>query len=239
MLSADALEFLWRSLPNLLVGFPQERPGGLLLSVMIALASTMMGFLIAIGIGGLGASRWVILRGITVIYINVGRGLPLLFLLLFVHQFIGGRRFDLQLEPVESAIIALTVYASAYFAEIIKIGWLTIPQNQVLSAVLLGGNRWRILRLRLRHTLHRLSPALTNQTITIFKDTSVISVLAVAELTFVGRATLSGSLQNSQYAMQLYVFVGLIYAGIALLISQLALLWAKSHLEKPYVTKLL
>ncbi len=239
MLSAELFAFLWRVLPNLLIGFPQERPGGLLLSVLIALGSVCMGFLLAIVVGMMAASRWRALRWLASVYINLGRGLPLLFLLLFVHQFVGGRRFDLQFDPLESAMIALTVYASAYFAEIIKIGWLTMPQNQVSAAILLGGNRLRIMWLRLRHTLHRLWPALTNQTITIFKDTSVISVLAVAELTFVGRATLGSNLQNSQYAVQLYIFIGLLYASVALLISQLAVWWAKPHTVKHHVTHLL
>lgn len=239
MLSAELFEFLWRSLPNLLIGFPQERPGGLLLSVAIALGSTAAGFAIAIIIGVLGASPLRTLRWLTVIYINLGRALPLLFLLLFVHQFVGGRRFNLTLDPVESAIIALTVYASAYFAETVKAGWLATPPNHIAAAKLLGGQPGRVMLLRLRYTLHSFWPALTSQTITIFKDTSVISVLAVTELTMVARATLSSNFENSLYAVQLYIFIGLMYASIALLISQLAVTWARPRSAKHHVTRLI
>lgn len=239
MLSAEMFRFLWESLPNLVLGFPNERPGGLLLSVLIALVATSIGFLIAVVVGALGASRWRVVRFVASVYINLGRALPLLFLLLFVHQFIGGRRFDLILEPLESAVIALTVYASAYFAETIKAGWLATPPNHIAAARLLGGHIGRIALLRLRYTLHSMWPALTNQTITIFKDTSVISVLAVTELTFVARATFSGNTQNSQYAVQLYIFVGLLYASIALLLSILAVMWAKPHSVKHHITHLL
>ena len=239
MLSAELFDFLWRSLPNLLLGFPTERPGGLLLSVMIAFGSIGIGFGISIIVGVLSTSRFRVVRLLTSVYINLGRALPLLFLLLFVHQFIGGRRFDLILQPIESAIIALTVYASAYFAETIKAGWLATPSNHIAAAKLLGGHSGRIMLLRLRYTLHHFWPALTNTIITIFKDTSVISVLAVTELTLVARATLSSDFQNTQYAVQLYIFVGLLYASVALLISQLAVSWSNPRSVKHHVTRLI
>ncbi len=236
----ELIDFLLRALPNLLIGFPQERPGGLLLSVIIAMISIILGFIIALGMGIVSTSRWVLLRWLAALYVNLGRALPLLFLLLFVHQFIGGRRFNLNFNPTESAIIALTVYASVYFTEIIRVGWLSVPQTQIQSATLLGAGQLRLIRLRLNYTIHRFAPALVNQVITIFKDTSVISVLAVTELTFVSRAILSSNLQNSQYAVQLYVFVGLLYASVALLISQVATLKSgHNRLKQHYVTRLL
>ena len=104
------LQFLWDLLPALLFGFPGQRPGGLVLSLMLAVVAIALGFGLALVVGVLRTARWGIARWGAAAYVEVFRGLPLLLLLLLIHQFIGGRRFGLDFRPLTSALIALTLY---------------------------------------------------------------------------------------------------------------------------------
>jgi His/Glu/Gln/Arg/opine family amino acid ABC transporter permease subunit len=225
------LEFLWRNLPNLLIGFPGERPGGLLLTILLASASIVAGFGLALPLGSMGASRWWLVRRIADVYVAVFRGLPLLLLLLLVHQVASGR-FGLDFSPLTSAGIALTLYAAAYFTEVIRAGLLAVPREMMESARTMGaGFNRQFLRIRLRYAVHKMMPALANETITVFKDSSVVVVLGVADLMTVARATLGSSVKNTVYWVPMYLLVGLMYASVALLVSRGAV-----RLQQPRIT---
>jgi polar amino acid transport system permease protein len=83
------------------------------------------------------------------------------------------------------------------------------------------------VRVRLRYAIHKMMPALANEIITVFKDSSVVVVLGVGELMTVARATLGSNVKNSVYWVPLYVLVGLMYAAVALLISQASVRWQR------------
>lgn len=224
------LEFLWRNLPNLLIGFPGERPGGLLLTILLAFVSIVAGFGLALPLGSMGVSRWWLVRRMADAYVAVFRGLPLLLLLLLVHQVAGGR-FGLDFSPLTSAGIALTLYAAAYFTEVIRAGLLAVPREMMESARTMGAGLDRLfIRIRLRYAVHKMMPALANETITVFKDSSVVVVLGVAELMTVARATLGSSVKNSIYWVPMYLLVGLMYASVALLVSRAAV-----RLQRPRI----
>lgn len=227
---SEHLAFLWRNLPNLLIGFPQERPGGLLLSIWLAVVSLILGFLIAIVVGSGRMNRQPWLRWGCLAYIELFRGLPLILLLFLVHQGIGGRWLGLHLAPYQSALIALTLYTSAYQAEIIRSGLQTVPEQLVDSAKLVGATDWQIyLNIKLRYVLRTMIPALTGQAISLFKDTSVVVVLGVSELLTVARMVLGSDLTKTTYWVSLYILVGLLYMGVALALSRLAQGWERKH----------
>jgi len=221
-------EFLWRLLPNLLFGFPAQRPGGLALSVFIAALAIGAGFVLALIVGAGRSSRWWIARQLAAIYVEVFRGLPLLLLLLLIHQVIGGKRFGLDFSPLTSALITLALYTSAYQAEIVRTGLAAVPQEVIDSARLMGAGRWQVFFfVRLRYALRVMLPAFTGQAISLFKDSSVVVVLGVGELTTVARSALGSDVRNAAYWVPVYMCVGLLYAGVALAISRLAARWER------------
>jgi polar amino acid transport system permease protein len=235
----DHVNFLWRNLPNLLIGFPQQRPGGLVLSIWLAAISLGLGFLLAIPIGSGRVSRNRPVRWLSMIYVELFRGLPLLLLLFLVHQGLGGRRFGLDLSAYQSAVIALTLYTSAYQAEIIRAGLQTIPPQLVDSARLVGASAWQIYwQIKLRYVVGTMLPAFTGQAISLFKDTSVVAVLAVGELLSVARNALGSNVANATYWVSLYLFVGLLYLTIALLASTLARHWERKQANSDLVHSL-
>jgi His/Glu/Gln/Arg/opine family amino acid ABC transporter permease subunit len=221
-----SFEFLWRLLPDLLLGFPGHRPGGLVLSLLLAAVALGLGFVVALVVGVGRVATWRTARWVAAAYVGVFRGLPLLLLLFLIHQFIGGRRFGVDFSPVTSALIALTLYTGAYQAEIVRAGLAAVPQELVDSARLMGANRWRVFFLvRLRYTLRVMLPALTSQAISLFKDSSVVVVLGVAELMTVARFALGSDVRNAVYWVPVYLTVGLLYALVALVVSRFVACW--------------
>ncbi|MFQ5343703.1 MAG: ABC transporter permease subunit [Anaerolineae bacterium] len=222
------LEFLWRLLPTLLFGFPGQRPGGLVLSVILAALAIGLGFAVALVVGAVRVARWAAARRLAAAYVEVFRGLPLLLLLFLIHQFIGGRRFGLDFSPLTSALISLTLYTSAYQAEIVRAGLVAVPQELADSARLMGANSWQVFFLvRLRYALRVMLPAFTGQAISLFKDSSVVVVLGVGELMTVARSALGSDVRNSVYWVPVYLAVGLLYAMVALTVSRVAARWER------------
>ncbi|MBI3241198.1 MAG: ABC transporter permease subunit [Chloroflexi bacterium] len=223
-----AFDFILSILPNLLFGFPGQRPGGLVLSLLISALAIGSGFLLALFVGAGRASSVAPARRLTALYVEVLRGLPLVLLLLLIHQVIGGRRFGLDFSPLTSTLAALTLYTSAYQAEIVRAGLAAVPPTLIDSARLMGANRWQIFFfVRLRYALRVMLPAFTGQAISLFKDSSVVVVLGVGELMTVARSALGSDIRNSIYWVPVYFTVGLMYAAVALLASRLAARWER------------
>lgn len=220
----EQIGFLLDNLPNLLLGYPGQRPGGLLMSVMLAVTAVYLGLAIAIAIGAGNRSRLRPVRWLCYVYVQIFRGLPLILLLLLVHQLLGvARRQGLDLTVRASALVALTLYSSAYQAEIVRAGLDAVPQNLVESARLMGSTPWQTYRLvKLRYAYHVMLPAFTGQAISLFKDTSVVVIIGVADLMTVARTVLGSDVGNAPYWVSTYLLVGALYFAVAFTLSRLA-----------------
>jgi polar amino acid transport system permease protein len=153
--------------------------------------------------------------------IEVVRGTPFLVQLFFLYY--GGPSIGLQLEPVSAGILGLGVYGSAYFAEVFRAGFRAVPRGQVEAATCLGMGRWQtVRRIMLPQMLVVIVPSLSNTIIVLSKETAVLSVITVPELT--GVLTGIGSLS--------YAFVEVLVAlcvGYLLLVELTAAMgrWAE------------
>ncbi len=217
------IEFLGSNLTNLLIGFPAQRPGGLFLSILLALFGIGVGFLIALVVGSGRGSRFLWVRWISRLYIEIFRGLPLILLLLLIYQVFGGRRFGFDIKPSTAALIALALYSGAYQTEIVYAGLQAIPTQLVESARVIGGSPWQVfLWIKMRYAIRVMLPAFVGQAISLFKDTSVVIVIGVADLMTVGRAVLGSDIKNLSYWVSLYLLLGFLYFVVAFGISQMA-----------------
>jgi len=217
------IEFLGSNLTNLLIGFPAQRPGGLFLSILLALFGIGVGFLIALVVGSGRGSRFLWVRWISRLYIEIFRGLPLILLLLLIYQVFGGRRFGIDIKPSTAALIALALYSGAYQTEIVYAGLQAIPTQLVESARVIGGSPWQVfLWIKMRYAIRVMLPAFVGQAISLFKDTSVVIVIGVADLMTVGRAVLGSDIKNLSYWVSLYLLLGFLYFVVAFSISQMA-----------------
>ena len=124
--------------------------------------------------------------------VEVVRGTPFLvqcFLLYFGGPFIG-----LDLSAPVAGLLALSVYGAAYFSEIFRAGFAAIPKGHTEAARLLGISTWQnIIRIQLPEMALAVIPALVNLAVILSKETAVLSIITVPELTFtvmgVGSAT--------------------------------------------------
>ncbi|MCP4423075.1 MAG: amino acid ABC transporter permease [Chloroflexi bacterium] len=220
----NQLAFLLDNLLNLLFGFPGRRPGGLMMSILLAAIAISLGFVIAILIGTVYDSEKRPLHWATYLYVQIFRGLPLILLVLLVHSVLGyGRRLGLPITPFISALVALTLYSSAYQAEIVRAGLRAVPPYLTESAQLLGSSPNQIYRLiKLPYTWRTMLPAFTGQAISLFKDTSVVIIIGVADLMTTARIALGSDVGNAPFWVGLYLLVGFFYFIVAFGLSRWA-----------------
>lgn len=186
--------------------------GGLLLTLILAavgiVACFPIGILLALGRRSqLPAIRWV-----SIAYIEVVRGIPLLIILymgkLMLPLFLPG---GFQPDKVLRAMIALTLFSAAYMAENVRGGLQAIPKGQYEAAQAVGLSYAKTMTfIVLPQALRSVIPAIVGQFIALFKDTSLVSIIALTEL--FGRA--KGILGNPDWTgldAEVYFFIAVVY----------------------------
>jgi polar amino acid transport system permease protein len=155
----------------------------LLVTLQVTVAALVIGFVIGVVVGSLRLSPIPLLRRLGGGYIFVFRGIPLLVQLLFIYYFLP--RIGLpNVSPTVAAIIGLSLAAGAYIAEIMRGGFLAIPEGQLEAAGLLGlSNTQMLVRIRVPQAVRLTLPALVNEMILLIKASSLVSVVGLADLT--------------------------------------------------------
>jgi len=155
----------------------------LLVTLQVTVAALIIGFVIGVVVGSLRLSPIPLLRRLGGGYIFVFRGIPLLVQLLFIYYFLP--RIGLpNVSPTVAAIIGLSLAAGAYIAEIMRGGFLAIPEGQLEAAGLLGlSNAQMLVRIRVPQAVRLTLPALVNEMILLIKASSLVSVVGLADLT--------------------------------------------------------
>ncbi len=164
---------------------------------------------------GLTSSRaWV--RHLSRLYQSVWRGTPILVQLLIIYYllpFLG-----LNVPPVLAAIIALTLNTVAFQAEIFRGGLLAIARGQMEAARMVGIHKWTARRHVLVPQIFRLViSSLVNETISILKNSSLVSVIAVTELMRVSQQIVA----TTYRPFEIYIAAAVIYIAVNFLLSLL------------------
>lgn len=161
---------------------------GLQITLTIAAAAIVLSLVFGTLLAMARISRFGLIRWPAVIYIELVRALPVLFIIFFT--FFGGARgftlFGVKVswqDPVVAAILALTVYTSAINAEIIRAGILSVDKGQFDASRALGLGYVKMMRLViLPQALRRMVPPQVSQLITLIKDTSLAFIIGANEL---------------------------------------------------------
>jgi His/Glu/Gln/Arg/opine family amino acid ABC transporter permease subunit len=163
---------------------------GTVVTLQIALVSGVLAVIIGFTLGLASLSNIRALRAVIAAYVDFVRGTPLLiqvFLVFFALPVIG-IRFD----EIWAGIIALAFNTSAYIAETVRGGVGSVERGQTEAAKSIGMFRWQILTyILLPQALRPMLPPLTNELISMTKNTSLLSVISVYELTRAGQAIIS------------------------------------------------
>lgn len=163
----------------------------LLRGVRLTLILSISAYAVALVLGliaGLGrVSRNVVFYTLATLYVEVIRGVPLLVIIVYV-QFVVAPVIGTNRNPVLSGIIALAVGYGAYLAEVYRAGIESIERGQMEAGRSLGMSYGQTMRrIILPQAIRRVLPPLGNDFIAILKDSSLVSAIAVEELTQLGR----------------------------------------------------
>ncbi|MBZ9678979.1 amino acid ABC transporter permease [Mesorhizobium sp. ES1-1] len=158
--------------------------GGLLLSLELAVISIAIGIVIGLVLAVWYVSAGRMVRGIIAAYVEFIRNVPLILLVYLVFYGLPTVA-DLAYSAQTSFIATLSLYSGAYLVEVFRSGLEAVPRGQMDAGRAIGLTPWqRLLHVRLPTMLRITLPALSNTFISLFKDTSIASVISVPELTY-------------------------------------------------------
>ena len=190
-----------------------SRWGGLPLMLLLSITSIAGAFPLAIMLAFGRSSKLPIIRVLSVLYIELIRSIPLvsmLFLAAFIFPLFLPSGFSI--DVFVRVLLGITFFSAAYLAEVLRGGLQAIPRGQLEAGASLGLNSWQIrwhiiLPLALRATL----PSLMNSFISIYKETSLVTVVGLYELTGALALSLSGDPNWRPFYLEGYIFIAAIY----------------------------
>ena len=193
----------------------------------VTLTIFVVTLILSLPLGGLAAlgriSTFSPLRYLMEFYVWLMRGTPLMLQLLFVYFALP--MVGIMLPDVAAALLAFTLNYAAYFAEIFRAGIQAIPRGQYEAAKALGLKHWQMMRYIIFPQVMRVVlPPVSNETINLVKDTSLIYILAMNDLLRVAR-----TIVQREFDMTPFVIAGIFY-----LVMTAVLTWAFKKLEARY-----
>lgn len=199
---------------------------GSAVTLQVFLITLVLAVPLGLGLALLRISRFGILSGLVNGYIWLMRGTPLMLQMLFIYfalPFIPV--IGVRLPDFPSAILAFVLNYAAYFAEIFRAGIQSIDRGQYEGAKVLGMSYPQTMRrIVLPQVLKRILPPMSNETITLVKDTSLIYVLAMNDLLRAARGIVQRDFTTSPFVV----------AAAFYLIMTLVLTYGFQRLEKKY-----
>lgn len=188
--------------------------GGFPLTLLLATMGMLLAFPLAVLVAlGRYQSAWPLLRILCAFYVELVRGVPLISVL-FLASFL----FPIVLPPGISIDVLLRVqagivlFAAAYLSETLRGGLQAVPAGQHDAAAALGLSRGQALRwIILPQAIRAVIPSILNSAVSVFKDTSLVTVVSLYELTGALSLALAGDAEWRSYYLEGYLFIGLIY----------------------------
>ncbi|WP_342642111.1 amino acid ABC transporter permease [Rhodoligotrophos ferricapiens] len=200
--------------PSVILGNAGLFAHGLLVTVAICAAALPLGFIggVLLALALLSGRRILALPALALI--ELVRNIPFLiqiFLVFFGLPFLG-----IRLSPQVVGIAMLAVYASGYFAEIVRGAILSVPAGQREAATALGMHRGLAFRkVIFPQLLGYLIPASANLTITLIKESAVLSIITVAELTYISQMIIGRTFAPAEVFLTIALLYWALTAAVA------------------------
>ncbi|MCA1726924.1 MAG: amino acid ABC transporter permease [Actinobacteria bacterium] len=214
---------------------------GFWVNVQIALVAMLLSLALGLGLALLRISAGRVRRVAAGLWVDVWRNLPLIFILLYLALAMPDSWRDGYRSVVPgwfpsafgsefflAAVAGLTLYNSAVFSEIMRAGIQSLDRGQGEAAAALGLRRWQAMRLViLPQGLRRMVPATVSQLITLMKDTTLVSIIAIQEVMRHGRIVVNTSgnpFVGGEKAplLQVFLVIGLMFIAVNLLLSRVS-----------------
>ena len=204
---------------------PTDNWGGLPLTVMLATLGIALAFPLAVLVALGRRSSLPAIRSICIIYVELIRGVPLISVL-FMASFLFPLFVPVGMSPdvLVRVLVGITLFAAAYLAETIRGGLQAVPKGQVEAAATLGLSYWQTQRkIVLPQALAIVVPSIMNNFIGIFKDTSLVTIVSLYELTGAMSLALNSDADWRPYKIEAYIFITLIYFAFCFAMSRYSL----------------
>jgi general L-amino acid transport system permease protein len=195
--------------------------GGLMVTLVISftgiVGSLPLGVLLALG----RRSDLPVVRSASVVFIEFWRGVPLITVLFFATYmlplFLPG---NWKIDGLLRVLIGVILFSAAYLAEVVRAGLQAIPRAQFEGAMALGLGYWRMMGLViLPQALRLVIPGLVNSFIALFKDTTLVLIVAIFDLLGQLRAAFS----DPNWATPVTLFTGFAFAGMIYFVVSFAM----------------
>lgn len=192
---------------------------GLAMTVKISILSIFFGTLLGVAAALAKVSKNRLVNLVAKIYIEWVRNTPLLIQILFIY-FGLGVFFDMS--QLVASVAALSIFAGAYIAEIIRAGIQSIHKGQREAALSIGMTEWQSMCLVvLPQAVRRILPPLAGQFITLTKDSSLVSVIAVTDLTYVVKNIVTNTFRAFEVWLAIAVFYFVLSFALSLVVRML------------------
>ncbi|EGQ20739.1 glutamine ABC superfamily ATP binding cassette transporter, membrane protein [Sporosarcina newyorkensis 2681] len=204
------MEVILKSLPYLF--------DGLQVTLKLFIIAIIIGFFLGLIVALLRLSPFFILRWIAKFFVDAIRGTPILVQLFFIYFGLNTLEF-ISLDRMNAGILTIAINAGAYYAEIMRAGIQSIDRGQDEAARSLGLTNVQSMKfVILPQAFRRMLPTFTNQAIISLKDTSLLSVIGIADLTQRGQVQIAATFK----AFEIWIVVGVLYFIIIYLLTLLS-----------------
>lgn len=195
-------EVVWESFPLLLQGLE--------VSALLAVSAMIIGSVIGLGVALLRIAQYRIVSGLAAAYVEVFRNTPLIAQLLWVY-YVLPITTGLQISAFGSALIAFSLNVGAFSSEIFRAGILSVPKGQTEAALAIGLTPTQVFRRIVGpQALQNVLPALASIWLSLLKDSSIASVVSIAEMMYEARALAAYTYRP----VEIFTVAGLIYFAV-------------------------
>jgi general L-amino acid transport system permease protein len=210
-----------------------DRWGGLPLTLLLSSLSMVLAFPIALGVALGRRSAMPAIRSFCAVYVELIRGVPLISVL-FMASFMFPLLMPegLSVDVLLRVLVGITLFAAAYMAEVIRGGLQAISKGQVEAAATLGLSYWQCQRkIVLPQALAMVVPGIMNNFISTFKDTSLVTIVSLYELTGALGLALNSDADWRPYKLEGYFFIAMIYFTFCFAMSRYSR-WVERQVNK-------
>lgn len=204
---------------------PTDLWGGLPLTLMLSVLSMVLAFPLSVLVALGRRSSLPAIRSICMAYIELVRGVPLISVL-FMASFMFPLFMPVGKTPdvLVRVVIGITLFAAAYMAEIIRGGLQTVGRGQIEAAASMGLTYWQAQRkIILPQALAAVVPSIVNNFISLFKDTSLVTIVSLYELTGALSLALGSDPNWRPFKIEAYLFIAAIYFAFCYAMSRYSL----------------
>ena len=191
---------------------------GLKMTVILTVVSIAIALVLGVIFGLMRVSRAIWLRAIGTTFVDIFRGTPLLVQAFFIYFGVPSA-LEFQMSALTAGIITLSLNAGAYMTEIVRGGILSVDKGQMEASRSLGiGYLPTMRKVILPQAIRTMIPSYINQCVITLKDTSILSVIGIAELTQTGRIIIAGNFQS----FKMWLIIGIIYFVVIMALTKLS-----------------